>query len=173
MKQTTYLILGIIVGIILISGCVSVENPVVINKDVSGVPSSPMDLEPIITQFSEDKTSEISIKVGMREGYKTEYFEAKGTRIEISLSNQIELVEGDLSWEGDIIGDDVVELSIRVKAVENGEGSITANAITHDFPGYDYISDTETVYVLVESNKVEISNKPFTPVSPNATVEKV
>lgn len=170
--------IGLVLGIILVSGCVPTEktylqnvlteDPVVINEDISGAPSSPMDLVLTVTQFSEDKTSEITVKVGMRTGYKTEWFEARNTSIRIYLPEGLEIPgcpspQCELAaWRGDIIGDQVEELKVSVKAVKNGQWVIEASALSADFPGYDYVGDTEKVYILVEDQRVLISDISFT-----------
>ena len=184
MKQKYYLILGIIVIAIVVAVILLItyttteisvltENPVIINKESSGAPSSPMDLILSITQFSEDKTSEITVKVGKRTGYKTEWFQANNTKVEIELPEGFELIEGNLAWTGDIKGEEVAELKIKVRAVKNGEWIIKTNAITNEFLAYESVGDAETVYSLVKDNEVLINDEPFTPISPNETAEKI
>ena len=129
--------LAIVIVAILISDYVATgekytltDNPVIINKDVSGAPSTPIDLVLIVRQFSEDKTSEITIKVGKRAGYKAEWFEARNTSITLHLPEGLKIVDCPTprcelgTWKGDIIGDQVKELKVKVKAVKNGELSL-------------------------------------------------
>lgn len=176
MKQS-YLIFGVIVVAIVVFGVlfgsnilfpkyhVLTENPVVINKDISGAPSSPMDLELSATQFSDDKTSEITAKISKREGYPIEAVNWTNTNAKINLPEGLELVEGDVNWQGDIVGNDQKGFKIKVRAVQNGEWTVEASAkCTVDET--NWYGDTESFYVLVKDNEVLISDRSFTPVSP-------
>lgn len=150
------------------------DHPVVINDDGSGSPSSPMDVEIIMTQFSEDKTSKITIKAGKREGYKTEWFDARNTSIRISIPEGLEILNCPrpqcelANTVVDIVGDQVHESTLNVKAIKDGEWSIEASALSLNFPGYGYVSDTEKVYILIEDEKVFISDESFTEITPGA-----
>jgi len=181
-----YWIIGIIaaiviVAVILISGVgpeeegekyVITENPVVINKDVSGVPSSPMDLVLIISQFSEDKTSEVTAKISKREGYPAEAVNWINTNAKINLSEGLELMEGSLNWQGDIVGDAQKEFKIKVRAVKNGEWIVEANA-KYIIDETSWYGDVERFYILVKDEEVLISDKSFTPVSPGGKAEQI
>ncbi|MFZ3077043.1 MAG: hypothetical protein WA139_01165 [Candidatus Aenigmatarchaeota archaeon] len=164
MKQKTYLVLAIL-GIILVSGYAATEtvlkgNPVVINKDVSGTPaSSPLDLVLAINQFSVDKTGEITAKIGKREGYSNPV-NWTDVKAEIILPEGLELLEGNLNWQGSIVWDEVKEFTIKVKAVKDGEWVVKANVkatITID----SWWADSEQLYLLVKDDKVLISDVPF------------
>lgn len=177
MNRKAFLALAIL-GIIFVSGCVQSSpkivggNSVVINTGGSGAPASPMDLTLTIAQFSADKTGEITVRIGKRTGYPAERFEAKNTRGEIQLPEGLQLIDGNLVWNGDIIGDTIVEFKVKVKAVKNGEWVVTAKALSNEFPGYDAVGDMESGYVLIKDGEVLISDNSFTPVNPGAEAER-
>src|SRR3989344_9256811 len=108
MNNKIYLFLGIlivvIIAVILIINSylndefVLKSDPVVIDTQLNKqelIASSPMDLSLSINQFSDDKTSYIVVSVGKREGYKTEWFQANNTKIEIKLPEGLEIIEGN------------------------------------------------------------------------------
>lgn len=185
MKQKQYLILGIIVVAIVVVVILVVryiptkisvitQNPILINKnrEPSGEASSPMDIELSVTRFSNDKISEITMKVGKRIGFKTESFQANNTRAEIQLPEGLELIDGNPIWEGDLTGDEVAEFKIKVKAFKNGEWTVKANAICEKSPGYKF-GDSERFYILVKDNEVLMSDRSFNQVNPNEMAERV
>lgn len=165
MKSKVFLVLAIL-GIIFVSGCVATEtglkgNPVVINKGISGTPaSSPVDLVLTINQFSDDKTSEITAKIGKREGYSNPV-NWNDVKAEIILPEGLELLEGNLNWQGSIVGDDVKEFTIKVKAVKDGEWIVKANA-NYTIDKDNYWVDSEQLYLLEKDGKVLIGDTPFT-----------
>ncbi len=181
MKQKHYLILGIIIVAVIVVAIfvdryttteiyILTENPVVINTETSGVPSSAMDLVLIATQFSEDRTSEITVRISKREGYPIEGVNWADTTAGITLPDGFELIEGDLNWQGDIIGDDIKEFKIKVKAVENGEWIVEANAKYMIYED-NWWGDIERFYILVKDDEVLISDRSFTPVNPKGKAE--
>lgn len=183
MKQKHYLILGIVVVVVIVAvilvgrygiteTSLLTQNPVVINTETSGVASSPMDLILSATQFSDDKTSEITVRVGKRVGYKAEWFEANNTKAEIQLPEGLELIEGNSIWTGDISSEEVAEFKVKVRAVENGEWVVRANAISDEFPAYESVGDTERFYILVKDDQVLIGDRSFTP-TPTPSGEEI
>lgn len=61
-----------------------------------------------------------------------------GATIDIGLPEAFELIDGDLSWSGDIAGGSSVTIQATIKAVEIGEYGITATAL-YSFSKYRYI----------------------------------
>ena len=185
MNQTYFLIFGIVAiivvaTVILIGGIgsegegekyVITENQI-INKGISGAPFSPMDLVLIISQFSEDRTSEITAKIGKREGYPTEAVNWINTNAKINLSEGLELIEGNVNWQGDIVGDAQKEFKIKVRAVKSGEWVVEANA-KYIIDETNWYGDVERLYILVKDDEVLISDRSFTPVSPREGAEPV
>lgn len=136
------------------------EEGIVVNNDAD-VPSSAMDLTLSSTPFSEDKVATISVRIGKREGYPTEGVNWPDTNAEIILPKGLELVEGDLTWQGDIIGDEIVEFKAKVRAIQNGEWKVEAYA-QYIIDENNMWGDIERFYILVKDDQVLISEQRFT-----------
>ena len=71
------------------------------------------------------------------------------------------MIEGNPSWEGDIIGNQTVEFKVKVNAIQNGEWKVEANSqytITED----SWYRDVEIFYVLITDDEILVSSTPFT-----------
>ena len=155
------LIFGILIGIILVSGCTtqSEYTTKIFNNDGSK-PTSPMDLQLNVTTLP-NREMEITVRVSKAQFVSN--FNAPNVTMKIILPSQLQLIEGKPGWYGDIYGDQVVERRIRVKAINNGEGTVEAYAVTAPIGEYEYyFGDTEKFYVYVTDNKIRISETPFT-----------
>ena len=175
MNNKIYLFLGIlivvIIAVILIINSylndefVLKSDPVVIDTQLNKqelIASSPMDLSLSINQFSDDKTSYIVVSVGKREGYKTEWFQANNTKIEIKLPEGLEIIEGNSNSTINISGAEIFKNKIRIKAVKNGEWVVEVHARSYETPLFDYIGDIELLFILVNDNEILISDRSFT-----------
>ncbi|MEM7826747.1 MAG: hypothetical protein QXQ40_00805 [Candidatus Aenigmatarchaeota archaeon] len=143
---------------------------IMVNND-EDAPSSPMDLILLSTPFSVEKVATISVKIGKREGYPTEGVNWPGTNAELILPEGLKLIEGNLHWQGDIIGDEVAQFQVKVQAIQNGEWKVEAYA-KYLIDETNWLGDMERFYILVTDDTVLISEQPFTPISPGGKGEK-
>lgn len=137
---------------------------VVANND-SETPSSPINVVLFCTPFTKHGVATISLRVAKRDGYPPEGVNWPDTRAEITLPEGLKLVEGNLTWHGSIVGNDIVELKAKVRAIQNGEWRIKGYA-EYILDKNNWIGDEEQLYLLVTENRVLISKESFEPVSP-------
>lgn len=164
MKSQILLIVGI-VSVILISGCIQNQTP--------PAPASPMIAELKVSDFLEDNTAEVTLTILKNVGYPEEWFVANGLQAEIILSEGLELIEGNPSWQGDLVGDESAEISIKVKAVKNGEWVIEGKTNEITMLPYENLSASDRIYILIMNGNIQISDESFTPVSPRSRAETV
>lgn len=86
--------------------------------------------------------------------------EAPNTTIKIDLPEGIELVQGDLTWEGDVNPDEIVSVIITVKPVREGQFEIWSHVksvfSSRREERYDYF-----LFLLTSEDKGQVSRKPF------------
>jgi len=93
--------------------------------------------------------------------------EAPNTKAEIILSEGFILVNGVLSWTGDLAKDGYVELLATVKAIKTGEWTIEARAISN-FTSDSYFGSSAALRLLVSESFGEIVKQTTTTTSPGA-----
>jgi hypothetical protein len=153
----------LIFGVFVVSGCVTSNGPdSLIIDDEAGLtkPISPMNLIFGATILS---NGEMELTVIMKRASENiEGFMAPNVTMEISLPEQLQITGGEPGWYGDIAGEQVVERTIRVEPVADGEGVVEASAVTSPIGG-SFFGDSERLWVYVTGSKVRISDSPFTP----------
>jgi len=77
--------------------------------------------------------------------------------IDIMIPKAFELIDGDLSWSGDISGGSAVTIQATLKAVEMGEYEINANII-YSFSKYRYIR-SDKIYLGIFKDRGFISDE--------------
>jgi len=60
---------------------------------------------------------------------------APNTVLTVSLPTGVELVSGDLHWQGDLVADQPVSIDVLIRVVVEGEWPIDAYAFSSDTPG--------------------------------------
>ncbi len=134
MKQKVVLALAIF-GIILVSGCVQGNTPttstgITSKLEISKAPALNENAEITLTVTTIRTAPTASAKITLPEGF--------------------ELVSGDLSWKGELVENQPLQLKATVKAVKTGNWTIFGGA------GYgDYL------YITVNEDSASISDKPF------------
>ena len=81
----------------------------------------------------------------------------RNTILSVTLPSGVELISGDLNWEGNLAANETkaVELSIRVTA--SGEWPIYMHAFSHDTPGSKTgYGDSQTLYVRSSTDSAEV-----------------
>lgn len=176
MKQKYYFILGIVaaLGLIIISGCNLVKPqskisvPVVVDFSMEGIPA----LNEVVTlkitakgSFSEDmvnKMIEDGLPVKVFFGLPPDY--SSGGRTDVGLPEGFELVDGSLSFEGDVPQDQTVTITAKVKAVKTGYYEIYGYGL---FPGAGkserlFVKVTDSIETSKFSKESILPSKPFT-----------
>ena len=97
--------------------------------------------------------------------------EAPNTSINFYLPDGIELVQGDLTWEGDIGKDEVVEITITVKPVQEGQWDIISY-VESVFSKKRKVNYSYYLVFLTSKDSGQVSRTHFYPPSPEGrTVE--
>jgi len=158
-----FFILFLIFGIFGISGCITSDGPdnlIIDNEAGLTKPISPMNL---ILSATILPNGEVELTVIMKRASENiEDFIAPNVTMEISLPEQLQITEGEPGWYGDIIGEEIVERTVKVKPVADGEGVVEASAVTSPING-SFFGDSEKLWVYATGSKVRISDSPFTP----------
>ena len=79
------------------------------------------------------------------------------TTLTISLPPQIELVEGNLEWHGDLAADERIKQTITIKVMQPGEWEIDAHAFSDS--GSGGYGDGDTVFILSSFDIAESSRE--------------
>jgi hypothetical protein len=82
------------------------------------------------------------------------------TRIQIHLPEGIELIQGDLSWEGNLKEDEVVEIKVTVKPIREGQWEIWSY-VEGLLDGIADKSLTYYLYLLTSRDNGQVSRTPF------------
>jgi hypothetical protein len=86
--------------------------------------------------------------------------EAPNTTIRIDLPEEIELVQGDITWEGDVNPGEIVSVTITVKPVREGQLEIWAY-VRSVFSSRREESYNYFLCFLTSKDKGQVSRKPF------------
>lgn len=130
--------LAVVLLVVGVSGCTNTGN----------VPSLPVEVDLSISRAPAlNETAELKVTAKIKENYP---FDINDTRIEISLSEGFDLVDGKNYWEGDMEKGDIVNFECNVKAVKLGIWKIF---ILMDYPG-----GSDQIYVWVKNDSAEVSD---------------
>ena len=88
----------------------------------------------------------------------TPLIDAPNTTIQILLPNGFELVDGNLSWEGDVLKNEIVRLTVSVKAIKKGNFVIEASTISNK-PSYSF-GKLNKLYINVSEKTAIVSHIP-------------
>ncbi len=87
---------------------------------------------------------------------------AKNATANITLGRGLELVDGDLEWQGDLIPGKPVEIKATIRAVATGDWRIEARAFYHPNET-DWVGGTAYLYALVYKDHATVSPWPTRP----------
>ena len=79
------------------------------------------------------------------------------TIVNINLPEGFELISGDLSWEGNLTKDQVLQLKVIIKAVKNGEWTIEGSVksvVSED----SWWVDKDTIYISIDNSKTSVNS---------------
>ena len=82
---------------------------------------------------------------------------APNTTAQIILSEKFILINGDLTWEGDIDKDDTFTLTATIKAVEEGDTTIQAQVLSGE-PSYRF-GKNDTLFISVYSDNAIVKHE--------------
>jgi hypothetical protein len=179
MKYKNIFILLLILPVLLLSvpGCASSqeESPIQTEPQEDGSTQPPKEISPApSSNVPSEPGLPITLKMSFPNGapalnqearlscqVNARVFPAKNMEVHINLPEALELVEGNLSWIGDVVkGDEVEVINVTVKAVEVGnyaiEGTTTLNPDEHGAFG----GSRHSIYVSISEDTAEWRNYP-------------
>lgn len=177
-RKLFYFEIVLALGIIVISGCnlvkpqSKISAPVVVDFSMEGIPA----LNEVVTLkltakglFSEEMVSKMredKLQVKVFFGLPPDY-SADGGKTELGLPLGFKLVEGDLSFEGEVPLDQTVGITAKVKAVKTGYYELYAYSF---FPG---AGKSERLFVKVTDDigTSKVSKEALLPSSPKTEAE--
>lgn len=164
MKNLYVGLLVILTTSVLLGGCLEKEAPQ-LKKGTETPAASPINIELSLSKPpSKGETAELLANV-------TSVRDAPNTTIQINLPEGFALVEGKLSWKGNIAKNEEIQLTPTIKAVGNGNWTIKAFAkkiISED----SWWMDKDNIYISIKDGKGKIRKSPF-PTSNNTTQTKI
>jgi hypothetical protein len=98
--------------------------------------------------------------------------DAPYTTLTVTLSSGIELLNGDLTWQGQIAKDQTLTMDLPIRVITAGEHEILAAAFSAHFPGSPYgnggskklyISSSDTSAQVVEDVVMARTHQPCAP----------
>ena len=125
-------------------------------------PASPLELTLTVRLFSERRTLEILARAGRHPAYPSALFDDKNVTVRFTLPAGTALEDGSLSWTGDLRGDEVAEVLIRVKVSDAVDGFVEASVIGHAAGGR-IDGDVERFYVVSSADAIKLSRDPRLP----------
>ena len=162
MKKMSLIGISILI-LLLVASCLSTPKQTLPQAPPSNVPSEaglPITLKMSFPNGAPalNQEAHLSCQVNAR------VFPAKNMEVHINLPEALELVEGNLSWIGDVIkgdkGDKVEVINVTVKAVEVGnytiDGTTTLNPDEHGAFG----GGRHSIYVSISEDTAEWRNYP-------------
>ena len=82
------------------------------------------------------------------------------TTMQVILSSGIELVSGELKWEGSIDANQTKEFDLTIRVKQEGEWPVSASAFAADEPGSEFgFSAGDSLYLLSSHNAAEVIPK--------------
>ena len=87
----------------------------------------------------------------------TPVVDAPNTAAQIILPEEFILIEGNLTWEGDIDKDDTFTLAVTIKAVEEGDMAIRAQVVSGE-PSYRF-GKNDTLFISVYSDNALVKHE--------------
>jgi hypothetical protein len=84
---------------------------------------------------------------------------APNTTVRITLSDGFELVDGPLTWQGDIAQDETVALQVTLRAVREGAWTVLAEAVSQGPDGATF-GRSDTLYTMVTPTGATVSRVP-------------
>lgn len=154
MKKSIIILLGILVLVLLSSGCN--ETSSLEFQDVD-TPSSPMKINVSLSKAPAlNGITEITATIWYTSKIKENMSE---TIAQIILPNGFEVVNGNATWKG-YVKNEPKQFSILVKAIRIGNWTIEAN-IRSPPTGSEHVGGRDWTYVSVFENKGIISKEPF------------
>lgn len=139
----------------------SIYQPQSASPSMTNAPTSPMSIQlSISTPPALNQMADVRALVQSS-------VEAPNTKAEIVLSEGFILVNGVLSWTGDLAKGGHVELLATVKAIKTGEWTIEARAISN-FTRDSYFGSSAALRLLVSESFGEIVKQTTTTTSPGA-----
>jgi len=128
--------------------------------DESASPSVPLNVHLVVETVSEF----LSFEKRLRMSVTTEaVVELSNVRVTVDLASGLKVVEGPLSWQGDLEPNDPVSFNLEVKATKRDQWILVeANAAYDASEQYGiYYVDTEKLWVLYTSyNQFMLSKEP-------------
>jgi hypothetical protein len=80
------------------------------------------------------------------------------TTLTISLPPQIELLEGNLEWQGDLAAEERIQQTVSIIVIQPGEWPLSANAFSGFGDGYGY-GDGDGVFILSSAHSAQVSRE--------------
>ena len=149
------LILLLIFPLIIFTGCTGALDPIEVTLSFSE--------SPLIGKLVE-VTATFTNRVSLSEGV------LRDVEASISLPNGIQLLDGDLSWKGDLLKDQPQTIQVTVKTIQLGTYKIHASAHNeiNNARGFDwlYVTVTENGATISKTSPTCVTNTPYKTSSP-------
>ena len=145
----------------------------IVNSDPTD-PAVPLNLALAVRSSTREPLLEIIVQVGKHPAYPATLFFDKDVKVQLQLPPGLQLQNGNLSWRGDLKGEETGQFQVKVKAVQDMEGTVDASATGHGAGGR-IDADTERFYVLVKDKTIKVSLVPlalFDPLKPGTGEQK-
>jgi len=145
----------------------------IVNSDPTD-PAVPLNLALAVRSSTREPLLEIIVQVGKHPAYPATLFFDKDVKVQLQLPPGLQLQNGNLSWRGDLKGEETGQFQVKVKAVQDMEGTVDASATGHGAGGR-IDADTERFYVLVKDKTIKVSLAPlalFDPLKPGTGEQK-
>lgn len=119
-----------------------------------GVPLSPINITLLVSQFTEPQGlgSEASLTIEI-----VSIEDASNVTVNVSLPKGISLLEGSLTWNGNLKANISSSFDVRIKAVEVGDWTISATA-TWYFTSDSWYGDIGRVCICVFEDRIVVTS---------------
>jgi hypothetical protein len=122
------------------------------SESVTTPPASPMKVDLSISNAPAlGETAELTCTI-------TSHYDAPNVTAEIILDSGLELVAGDLVWEGDLAVDTPIQFKATIKSIKIGDWGIEAKALYLPYEGACYVG-VDYLYISVFQDSATVSHR--------------
>ncbi|MBS3101942.1 hypothetical protein J4458_00665 [Candidatus Woesearchaeota archaeon] len=175
--ECRFLVFGLLLVVIFGVGCVAKETQTPISKKSittlpkEKIPQSGEQSPPITADLSMSGVPSLGQVVELTFSSKFD-FNAKNVTMNIFLPEGFVLVNGNLTFNGEVSAGEKVQIKSLVKATETGMGVIQAKVINYYPLGGDF-TNRDSLYINVSENSGEVRQLPFDYPDPTKRKERI
>jgi hypothetical protein len=158
----------VIANIVACSACARAEQIGETNFHIDSVatePAVPLNLALDVRIAPQQRLLEIKVMLGKRQGYPAEQFFDRDIVAQISSLPGLRLLDGSLSWSGDLRGEQTAEFVARLSIPENIDGTVEVKARGRA-QGGDIDADIESFRLTARGDRITVSRETVPVISP-------